>query len=887
MGRSGLEQVRQWTGSHRLHPIEIITDGKAPQYASLAQTDPSIREAAQLFAKVENQIDLGNGGAEMVTQATEALKLFREANHSEGVMDSIRLLIHAHRGRAEALHWEGDLGGKAEQSFQKARLLVREELELGQELGRSRVEGAMLLSMAELSFLDTDEDHQKRKEVLKQAEDHAEKAVAKFQEAQDPKMQVVAQLQLARLRLLAARGVQSGSYLQAREASQQALAAATDAKDARGEALARLQIIAVRMSEGDFQEARTGLSSGSATETPGAKTLRASLICLLSQRELQDNWGAALRLSQEAYNIFQDIKYAKGWEAASLGVLVEALILSGQKQKAQEEAEKAVANLKQRDPKESARAMHHLVHAMVANGQEDEAMRIAKEAVETSCQDLADHHSEVALYMAVSEGYMKAKRYNQASDAISKAERGLAKLGTKRGAETLKKALSSLQAAIKTSEVEARQESIYNQNQNILQRAKEEPLVDYSPEDVGDYDEDDAIKHARSFLETWADHMKNERNAEALKAATIAVDLFYDNEDKRGEAQALLAVSAAHIAMENYKMALWAVKSSLENYRELQDKSGHAEALHALASVHNHMGNPREALTVAYEGLGIYQSDLEDGHGMIKMYFVIIDSYAMELEGVSQIERETKERYKTNIEKALSAARKASKLCTGLSFDDLTEACTAHYLATAYMLAGKYRDVVQASEEAVFLFKNAGEETGQVQAMATMGEALMAMKKITRAKSVLNEALKLAKDASYDQVMDNINALLTQINAQQTLAAAAVAMPTATAAGAAQVGDSAAAGQAQMSSYVAPTPEAISARVLEMVRDLSGEEGLDEDTPFMDAGIDSLASVELRTNLQKAFGIQLPSTVMFNYPTKQSISEYIADEMAEAQVSLK
>jgi hypothetical protein len=322
MGRSGLEQVRQWTGSHRLHPIEIITDGKAPQYASLAQTDPSIREAAQLFAKVENQIDLGNGGAEMVTQATEALKLFREANHSEGVMDSIRLLIHAHRARAEALHWEGDLGGKAEQSFQKARLLVREELELGQELGRSRVEGAMLLSMAELSFLDTDEDHQKRKEVLKQAEDHAEKAVAKFQEAQDPKMQVVAQLQLARLRLVAARGVQSGSYLQAREASQQALAAATDAKDARGEALARLQIIAVRMSEDDFQEARTGLSSGSATETPGAKTLRASLICLLSQRELQDNWGAALRLSQEAYKIFQDIKYAKGWEAASLGVLV-------------------------------------------------------------------------------------------------------------------------------------------------------------------------------------------------------------------------------------------------------------------------------------------------------------------------------------------------------------------------------------------------------------------------------------------------------------------------------------------------------------------------------------------------------------------------------------
>merc|ERR1712070_68058 len=111
------------------------------------------------------------------------------------------------------------------------------------------------------------------------------------------------------------------------------------------------------------------------------------------------------------------------------------------------------------------------------------------------------------------------------------------------------------------------------------------------------------------------------------------------------------------------------------------------------------------------------------GHGMIKMYFVIIDSYAMELEGVSQIERETKDRHKTNVEKALAAARKASKLSMGLSFDELTEACTQHYLATSYMLAGKYRDVVQAAEEAMFLFKNAGEDTGAVQAMTTMGEA--------------------------------------------------------------------------------------------------------------------------------------------------------------------
>ena len=49
------------------------------------------------------------------------------------------------------------------------------------------------------------------------------------------------------------------------------------------------------------------------------------------------------------------------------------------------------------------------------------------------------------------------------------------------------------------------------------------------------------------------------------------------------------------------------------------------------------------------------------------------------------------------------------------------------------------------------------------------------------------------------------------------------------------------------------------------------------DSPLMAAGIDSSGAVELRDTLQEALGIQLPSTLLFDYPTITSIAARSAD----------
>lgn len=48
----------------------------------------------------------------------------------------------------------------------------------------------------------------------------------------------------------------------------------------------------------------------------------------------------------------------------------------------------------------------------------------------------------------------------------------------------------------------------------------------------------------------------------------------------------------------------------------------------------------------------------------------------------------------------------------------------------------------------------------------------------------------------------------------------------------------------------------------------------------MEAGLDSLAAVELRNGIASAFSITLPATLAFDFPTTAAIAQHIADHAA-------
>ena len=52
------------------------------------------------------------------------------------------------------------------------------------------------------------------------------------------------------------------------------------------------------------------------------------------------------------------------------------------------------------------------------------------------------------------------------------------------------------------------------------------------------------------------------------------------------------------------------------------------------------------------------------------------------------------------------------------------------------------------------------------------------------------------------------------------------------------------------------------------------------------AGLDSLGAVELKNAIGSKFGIDLPATAAFDYPTASALADYIEVRMAPSQVSI-
>ena len=57
---------------------------------------------------------------------------------------------------------------------------------------------------------------------------------------------------------------------------------------------------------------------------------------------------------------------------------------------------------------------------------------------------------------------------------------------------------------------------------------------------------------------------------------------------------------------------------------------------------------------------------------------------------------------------------------------------------------------------------------------------------------------------------------------------------------------------------------------------------LSDDQPFMAAGLDSLAAVELRNTLSSKYSLDLPASLLFDYPTIASLSSFIVASIRPA-----
>ncbi|QDZ22808.1 polyketide synthase [Chloropicon primus] len=71
-----------------------------------------------------------------------------------------------------------------------------------------------------------------------------------------------------------------------------------------------------------------------------------------------------------------------------------------------------------------------------------------------------------------------------------------------------------------------------------------------------------------------------------------------------------------------------------------------------------------------------------------------------------------------------------------------------------------------------------------------------------------------------------------------------------------------------------------------VVGDVLGRE-VGGDEPLLDAGLDSLGAVELHNTVQQSMGVELPTTLVFDYPNINAVSSYISGEIKTIESDLR
>ena len=70
---------------------------------------------------------------------------------------------------------------------------------------------------------------------------------------------------------------------------------------------------------------------------------------------------------------------------------------------------------------------------------------------------------------------------------------------------------------------------------------------------------------------------------------------------------------------------------------------------------------------------------------------------------------------------------------------------------------------------------------------------------------------------------------------------------------------------------------ALLALLREVIHQILGDEEFSNDIPLMEAGMDSLATIEFRNTLQSRLEIKLPSVLIFDHPTASSVAALAGD----------
>jgi len=538
--------------------------------------------------------------------------------------------------------------------------------------------------------------------------------------------------------------------------------------------------------------------------------------CNMAQLYLQhSNFEDALVAAEEAQNLYRDLEDKPG-EVTCLGMIVHVRCQQGEGEEALQAAKDGLAYFKSVDYVQGQIAsMDMISEAHLSSGELADALKASLDALEL-VQRLGDKEYEATLLHSTSQLYF---RLGQIGEAL----------------QTVKNSI------------------------NVFEQLRDE--------------RGRAIATVNTLVHV---HLALGQNQEALEAVKSAMAIFQKLDDRRSSAVALFVSGTVHNAIEDKETAMSTFTDAKALFKSLNDVALQMAACHALASLYIGSEIPEEAVRLAEEGRRL----AEKQNDLAKEVEMLIFASQTQIAVISKLHAESVSRTSTDFTQALDRAQAeastAKTLATKLDNKQIRGAA-AHQLAEVKLVSGHFQEALKEANEAVTLFQEAlhpGPGVGEAAALLTRTQILLVMGRDPEANQSAIEGLALAKNCEDKELEQLAEELLARVD--QSSGTRMPIMPEVEAAPE-DSGPVAAASTAAEEIAKTLDPAEVLDTLHGAIINLIGVE-VEADTPFMDAGVDSLLSIEFRQTVAKEFaGLNLGSTLTFDYPNIRALTDHIVE----------
>jgi len=764
--------------------------------------------------------------------ANEGISKFRDSDKS-ALADALRVAVHVLC-----------CTGKAEEGVGMAK----DELWRFRESGDKSGEAKLSLAMAEAHCATGTADG------AEQAQQEAQEGLRLFRGLGDKTMVASAQLVCAAV-ALERRGDAKRKADEAKQAVDEALPAFREAGASAAEAYALHLTACTRAVSGATEGALRAAKEAQALyikaelRTQAAFELNQAAIWHLKDGDVDDAVAAAL----EALDIFEDEPKGGAGEASVVQTLVQAYL----------------------EKKEAKDAMKLAKYELDRFEESGYSKGVA------ACQEMA-----MLCYIAMNNTD-RAMRYAQ------RAADTLEGMGDRKSQGKVLRTMCTLNRA--------------NDNFDAALRAAQEALNIF--EDIEDTKEQAVTLQARADV-----YLGKKEQGRALALASEARELYSDAKCVEGEVSALLQLSAAQFAEGDLKKAAASAREAQDKATEVQDAAGEAQALKSLMEVHVMEREFDAALRV----LGSLLTLVKESGDRDEEVNVMIYTCRCLIMQITQKEEEGKSNekmFKATADKATKMAKDA--LSSARRSDSPMTLGTALFtVGQTQLMNAKVPDALKASDEALKVFSDAGIAQGEAATLLLQADIALLQQDIGKARELGEEAVYLfqqlqdgegedmgwtslervqAREAEIYEEQQKQEQLRQQWQMQQwAMQAGQMPMqqyeaPPEEAAASAAAGGGYEAKLMKLDVGAGLDPTVLKAQIMEVTKGLIGyDEDIEYDNPLMESGLTSNTAVLLRDALtQQLPGVNLPVTLVFDYPSISAMSELIVENAAKAAKKAK